>query len=321
MATAAQYLTQLQTDGVRAKFFDDNFMNDAFLNASRYENDADISTGGRLSVTVERQPKAGSIDDPTAFNTELAEDNGYTEPERFDLAKYGKKYSVDTGFPEPAFSRTNDRLASDHANRAKTSFVNDIINGDGTGAHVVGFSKFCEDNNLVMDQFDASGSMTEALALSFLEYFNKMKGKMNVAPTHIVASREFAAVLYTMNSLMNRHTRTVNIGDLSYETFAGLPIIEVGNDVLAQYTALAGDTGLDEDDEYQFFYMVRMDEIDGVYLSAPESGLIKAVMATKAQAEVTGADIVKGFVQIVSCPVFGVTSCVYKAPVKVVDNA
>lgn len=325
MATFAQYLAQLKDNGVKAKFFDDNFSNDKFFNMMQYGEDADVTGAGRLSVTVEGFEADNTVEDAAAWGSELDARNVYTKPYVYYLAKFGNTYSVDGGLPDTVFDRTAIRLASVVVQRAKSSFIHNFFFGDGsvgagTGNEPVGIKKIVETYSNIADAFDslAGATLTEAIALEFLVAYNEAVAKLNVTPNCIIASRTLAATLKSISALINRSTLPITIGSVTYDTFLGLPIVEVGDVELPAFVATAAETYLDLGDTYQFMFIARVDLNDGLYLAGPSgNNFISVQLADKVNT--AGASMATGHAKIVSCPVLNINKCVALLPIKTIN--
>lgn len=293
MAYASEFLAALKDKPLSGLFVNDYFLQDKCLNAMQFNNGATVTSAGGMSYTVVRTEKVAGAAASRAFGSDYTVVNSNPVPETFYLGVLGGKYQVDSTQDEVLKKVLSENEAREKMSAAVNEFARQLIKGDPANAgEFLGFEKFCKDNDLVMTTNGVlpEAGITEDIALAFLGWFNKLKGKLTVDANAIYCSRDMASALETVQAILGRHTTPITIGKINYETFLGLPVIPLDNSI--------GLHSIDEDGEYEDIYLARLDVNNGVFCGSPadKAAFVKVVKPVE-----TGSPIATGYVDFATC--------------------
>lgn len=296
MAYASAFLTALKDKPLSGLFVNDYFLQDKCLNAMQFNNGATVNSAGGMSYTVVRTEKVTGAAASRAFGSDYTVVNSNPVPETFYLAVLGGKYQVDSTQDEILKKVLSENEAREKMSAAVNEFARQLIKGDPdtNAGEFLGFEKYCTENDLVMTVKGVlpEAGITEDIALAFLGWFNKLKGKLTVDANAIYCSRDMASALETVQAILGRHTTPITIGKVNYETFLGLPIIPLDNSIGLH------SIDVDEEEEYEDIYLARLDVNNGVFCGSPadKAAFVKVVKPVE-----TGSPIATGYVDFATC--------------------
>jgi hypothetical protein len=292
MAYAAEYVAALEGKKLEGLFVNDYIASDNVANAVQFKNGASVNNAGGIEYTVIRNRRVAGAAASRARGVNYPVVNADPMSETFSLKSFGGAFTVDTSYEEILGNVNAENEVREKMSAGVEEFVRQLIKGDGVANTFLGMEKYCGDNNMAFaDTLDISGAITEDKAISFLNWFNVVKGKLAVDANAICVSRTFASTLETFAALLNRYTQPIKIGALDYPTFLGVPILKFDDTVGLR-------TDIDADNATEDMYLTRWDENKGVFCASPadKKQFVRVVKPVQ-----IGQPNAQGFVDFFTC--------------------
>lgn len=254
---------------VEKRAIDKYMVTDRLLNALQFVNIGMGTNVGNIQTTVltyEKPIEAEYRD----IGEEYEVSNNPPVPKTFVLKQFGGELQTDRVLNRAFYQNKNavenwtEQQVRQHINGVKIKFNKEFMLGDSSKdpKQFDGLDKFLKDNPTQdnANPYVLEGGLAESNALKAENALNEMIAKVAPQVDFLITTRtKGGPFLKTLSSYRHRGTDVINVYDTAYNTYAGIPIIELEDYCFDPEILKKGIP----------FYAIHVSEDDGIRVAVP----------------------------------------------------
>lgn len=254
---------------VEKRAIDKYMVTDRLLNALQFVNIGMGTNVGNIQTTVLTYEKPIEAE-YREIGQEYEVNNNPPVPKTFVLKQFGGEFQTDRVLNR-AFSQNKNAVENwteqqvrQHINGVKIKFNKEFMLGDSTKdpKQFDGLDKFLKDNPTQdnANPYVLEGGLSDTNALKAENALNEMIAKVAPQVDFLITTRtKGGPFLKTLSSYRHRGANVINVYDTAYNTYAGIPIIELEDYCFDPEILKKGIP----------FYAIHVSEDDGIRVAVP----------------------------------------------------